>query len=309
MQDNTTEKTEIESTLYENLVLGFMPYTEVEEESLLTEEDDYDIKVGIFPYFDYEIVTTGQWLVHIDIDIDFVGKAKSRVRTNYEVKCSFEHLFTHESLDLLYTKAIELCIAGFNDRYKKLDDTYTALDADVFSEHIPRFVDEAIKRFVARKDNDAMFLGNEFNVISIPKNDFFRFIITATFVIIDEVLYNNTAFDLTHNQEVFHAVIPSAHYYTVRFKCLEISEGDVKLVMSHNIAFHIFVDFAIQMLLDKHLDNLTSGIEARGLDTEQQQKFITFATQFLESSRKFNQEQGIEYGNLDERYDWNAMIK
>ena len=308
MPDNTTEKIVIESNMYESLVLWFMPYTE-EEKSLLTEDDDYEIKVGIFPYFDYEIVTTDQWLVHIDIDIDFVGKAKSRVRTSYEVKCAFEHLFTHEALDLLYKNAVELCVAGFNDRYKKLDDTYKALDADVFSQYLPGFVDDAINRFVARKDNDALFLSYEINVMKIPKNDFFRFIITATFVIMDEVLYNNTAFDLQHNQEVLHRVIPSAHYFTVRLKCLEISEGDVKLVMSHNIAFHIFVDFAIQMLLDKHLDNLLPGVAAKGLDTEQQQKYIKFATQFLESSRKYNQEQGIEYGNLEQRYDWNAMIK
>ena len=69
--------------------------------------------------------------------------------------------------------------------------------------------------------------------------------------------------------------------------------------MSHNISFHIFVDFAIQMLLDKHLDNLMPGVTAKGLDSEQQQKYIKFANQFLESSRKYFQEQEIEYGNLE----------
>ncbi len=307
MTNNTAENNKINSNLYESLVLWFNPYNE-EEKSLLT-DDEYDIKVGVFPYFDYEIATTGQWLVHIDIDIDFVTKAKTRVRTSYEVSCSFEQLFTHDVLNLFYEKAIELSIAGFNDRYQKLDAAYEPLNAEVFSEHIPRFADDTIKQFITRKENDTFFLSKEINLIKIPKNDFFRFIITATFVIMDEVLYNNKSFNLQHNQEVFHAVIPSAHYYTIRFNCLDILEEDVTLVMSHNIAFHIFVDFAIQMLLDRHLDTLMPGFLARGFNTEQQQKFIKFATQFLDESRKHQKEMEIEFGNLDERYDWNAMIK
>jgi hypothetical protein len=48
MPDNTTEKIAIESNMYESLVLWFMPYTEAEE-SLLTEGDVHEIKVGIYP--------------------------------------------------------------------------------------------------------------------------------------------------------------------------------------------------------------------------------------------------------------------
>jgi len=218
-------------------------------------------------------------------------------------------LFTHETLDVLYQNAVQYAVNGFNDRYKKIDKDFEDMDIQIFAGYIPEFSKKTISRSLARKDEDAMFLSTEVNVIKLPSNDYYKFLLTATFFIMDEVLYLNKSFDVKHNQEVFHAVIPPQLYYTIRFKCVKILEEDVKLVMSHNIAFHICLDFAIQMLLDKHSDTLMQVETNRGLTTEYQKRFIKFGNEFLELSRKKNKELEIEYVNLEKRYDWNAMIK
>jgi len=113
---------------------------------------------------------------------------------------------------------------------------------------------------------------------------------------------------LKQNREVFHAVVPSTVYFTTRFKCLKISEGDVNLVMSHNVAFQTCMDCALQMLLGKHLETLMPFMARQRFSDEVQSRFLKYGTKFLEGSRKELQNKGVEITNLKERYDWNKAI-
>jgi len=304
-----SEKTaDIRSALIESMVLWFKPYSDMEKE-IFEEEDSEEVRIAVIPYFDYEMPAHGQWLAHIDFELDYPAVAGIRVRTSYEVNCIFEHFLTHECLDLLHEKALELTIAGFNDHCQKLDNEFVPLDEGVYSQFLSQFSDQAIKQCMLKKDNDFICLSNEFNVFTITRTDITQLLITATVVIMDEILYNNDAFDLKHNREVFHAIIPSTVYFTTKFKCLKISEGDVNLVMSHNIVFQTCLDCALQLLLERHLDTLLPSITKRGFTDMAQKHFIKSGTQFLEGSRKELQSKGVEITNLSERYDWNSLIK
>ena len=308
MKKISEEKAEIKSTLYNNNVLWYMRYSDEEKE--VCEEDESDeVQIALIPSFDYEIPAPGQWLAHIDFELDYPELAKIRVRTSYEVSCIFEHFMTHDCLDLLHEKAMEMTIERFNIYGEMFDMDFEPMDVAVFSQYLPEFSEQAIKKCMLNKENDFTFLSNKFNVITIKKSDITQFLITATIVIMDDILYNNKAFNLKHNRKVFHAIIPSTVYFTTRTNCLKISEGDIKLVMSHNIAFQTCMDCALQMLLERHLDTLMSSIAKRGFSDEVQPNFLKYGTEFLIGSQKELQDKGVEIANLQQRYDWNKEIK
>jgi hypothetical protein len=307
MSTNSEETYDIKSTLYESMVLWFYPYSDTEME--MFEDDDSDeVQVGMIPDFDYEISAPDVWLVHIDFEIDFPEVARIRVRSNFEVCCIFEHLFTHDCLDLLHEQALELTIAAFNDHCTKPADEFEPLDKALYSEFLPEFSEQVIKKCLLNKENDLTFLSPNINVFTLTKSDIIRFLITGTFAIMDEILYRNEAFDLKHNRAVFHEVFPSSLYYTTRFKCLEISKGDVDLVMSQNVVFQTCMDCALQMLVGNHFETLLSSAGMRVFSEEVQSRFLKFGTSFLEGTRRELQKNGVEITNLNERYDWNKEI-
>jgi len=308
MSINSEKITEIKSTLYDSKVLWFKPYNDAEK-LIIEEEDPEEIRIAVIPDFDYEIPAAYQWLAHIDIEVDYPEFARIIVRNSFEVNCIFEHLATHECLDLLHQKALEITFAGFNDRCKKLDNEFVPLDAAEFSQLLAEFSNQAIKKCLLNKNNDFTFLSNDFNVFTIKKTDITQFMTSVTFVIMDDILYNNDAFDLDHNRKVFHAIIPSSVYFTTKLNCIKISEGDVNLVMSHNVVFQTCMDCALQMMLGDHLETLLPSIAKRGFTKEMQSQFLKSGTHFLEGSREELHNKGVEITNLNERYDWNKTIK
>ena len=308
MSNNQEKSGDIKSTLYESQVLWFNPYSQAESETGEENESD-EIRIGINPYFDYEIPAPNQWLVHIDLEIDYPALATIRVRTSYEVNCIFENLLTHECLDLLHEKALEMTINGFNNYCEKSDKEFLPLETDMYSQFIPEFSEQIIKNIMLRRKEDFTFLSHDINVFTIIKTDLMRFIITATFVIMEDILYNNPAFDLKHNRKVFHAIIPSQVYFTTKFICLTIAEGDIKLVMNHNIVFQICIDCALQIILDEHLETLLPSITKHGFTRDMRSQFLKFGTKFLNDCRKELKDKEIEIANLQTRYDWNKLIR
>ena len=133
--------------------------------------------------------------------------------------------------------------------------------------------------------------------------------VMACFMIMDEILFLNKAFNRKHNLEVFSDAMPETFYYTLKLRCLKIETKKIKLTLKDTIWFCICLDCALQMLIDDHADKLMPSLLKNGLTAEKQKAFISFADGMLRDMREKWKADGARITNLEKRYDWNALIK
>jgi hypothetical protein len=249
-----------------------------------------------------------EWRLHIDIGFDVVPLAKIRARTSAEIKCPKDILLRAEALTPLNKIALESAQRGFFEQCEAngIETDFSKLiDVDkIAGSFAPHMIEQFHLRF---KEATTFPKWNEGGMSITPGNK--TLLITqCPFIILDQVLHNNKLFDLKHNQEVFHAIIPEPVYHTIKMICMELIHGNIKLVFIHNVLFQICLDCSIQLMLDSHADTLQPSIIDAGLTPEKQKLFVEYGSEFLRTYRNNLKKSGSRITNLEERRDWNSLI-
>jgi hypothetical protein len=303
-----TEPFKVEARVVRQVYLWFLPYEPTDPEVIAADYDSEDLKVSLGHSFDYERLAKEEWRLHLDIDFNVVPLAKIKTRTIIEIKCPKERLFHADALTPLNKIALESAQRGFFEQCKAhgIDANFSKI-ANV-DERAKDFAPHMIEQFHIRQ-RDAMTLPkwNEGGLTFTPGN---KTLLTtqSTFIILDQVLHSNKLFDLKHNQEVFHAVVPEPVYYTIKMICMELLKGNIRLVFMHNVLFQICLDCAIQLMLDRHAGTLQPAIIHVGLTPEKQKLFVEYGSAMLRKFREELKKGGSRITNLEERRDWNSLI-
>jgi len=291
------------------LTLWFLPYEPTDPEVITTDYNSEKLKLSLLHNYDYERLAKDEWRLHFDVELDVLPLARIKVRTVIEIVCPKERLFHTEGLTPLNKIALETAQKAFFDHCKSHGINTAITEIVDANKKAKDFAPYMIEQFhIRQKDALSFPKWNEGGLNFTPGN---KTILAAlgTFIILDQVLHLNKLFDLKHNQEVFHAVVPEPAYYTVKLKCAELIKGNIHLVFIHNVMFQICFDCAIQLLLDRHSDTLQPSIIKLGLTAEKQRIFVEYGSQFIRRRRDELKKSGSRILNLEQKRDWNSLIK
>ncbi|MEI8201762.1 MAG: hypothetical protein WCH34_02045 [Bacteroidota bacterium] len=299
----------LDAEVKNRVILWFLPYTP--EEVLIMGEDvnGETLNLTLTHAFDYEEIGRNRWRMHIDIGFDLKPIAKIKTRLTYEIKCKKSLLFHPASIDLTNKMALELAQDAFIDSCKEEQIEVPILGIENIEEYAKGLSKGMIELAQYRFKDDEINPKGNVGLITISPGTHTMLLVQGTFFILDEVLHSNKVFDLEHNQEVFHEVIPEPIYYTLKLNCMALEEGTIKLKFRENIFFQICIDCTLQLLLHDHFEKLLPIMMEGGFDEASQKEYISFANKYLTDLRESYQKSGATITNLQTRYDWNSMLK
>ncbi len=205
--------------------------------------------------------------------------------------------------------ALELAQKGFIEYCETHQIEQPLEEIQDWTECAKSIRDGMIERSQSRFRDDELNPKGKVGLLTLTPGKLTLLLVNGTFMILDEVLHSNKAFDLAHNQEVFHDIIPESVYYTTKLNCMALEKGTIKLKFVHNIFFQICIDCALQLILDNHFEKLIPVMNERGFNEEKQQKYINYGNKFLNDLRESYKKSGATIENLQTRYDWNSMLK
>lgn len=301
------DKIKVEAKIVKKIFLWFLPYS-ADDIEVMSHNGPSKFKATMNHSFDYEQLAKEDWRIHIDICLDVLPIAKIKARTIADISCKEKHLFQLDLLTKLNTLAIETAQRGFVEQCKVHDISIDELKFQDTSEYVKRCTPGMIEQFNLMQVNIANLPKYKEGGLTVTYGKKTNLMLSATFLILDEVLHKNKLFNLKRNQEVFHKLIPEPLYYTIKLNCMELAKGEIKLSFRHYAFFLICLDCAIQLLLDRHANTLMPELVKRGFTNEKQETFIAYSSKFLGDIMDKNKKEGVVIVDLEKRYNWNSLF-
>ena len=260
--------------------------------------------------YDYERANETEWKMHFDFGIKCTPLAEIKVRTSYQIECGEEELFTNNVLAPMVEEAFTNCITAFKEQcaenklpFKgdlKLDEQFiTGLCGDIIN-----------KYFGTRKPDDERNKEMLKDGLRLTVGGNTQLLVKGTFMIMDEILFLNHAFNRKANVKLMaDNILMETKYYTVKQNCMQIEKGPIALSWLHSIMYCICVDVAIQILLSDHAQTLEKVLHKNNFTELRQREFIKFGNDLLSRLNQSLKESGTRITNLEERKDWAALIQ
>lgn len=305
---------EINSNCEHSVFLWFVPYSASGVEALISGIDADHPTASFNHCFDYEITKNKKWKLHIDTGLTVLPFAEIKTRSTFELECKTgqeEHLFTPEALHLLNEInkiAFQKCVQGFNEQCTA-HGLRSNWNLTPTPQHLQGFSESMASQYAVRKEHAIKNTKLNVDGLKLTQGKLTYLTLMAPFMILDEILFVNKAFNCKHNLHVFSDAMPETCYYTLKLKCIKIKTQTLQLTLEDTTYFVICLDCALQMLMDVHADTLMPSLIENGLTAEKQQKFISFASGMIKYLREECERDEVHITNLDKRYDWNALMQ
>lgn len=310
----------IQVELFEEDILWFEQYS---EENLDTETDFYMNKddepddvapmMRIGNLFDYATLPDNKWEFYCDISVKLPHMAAVLVRSQYSIYAEdfeWDHLFVVENLRVIISNAImnglvqfrQMCIKSEVDLSPEMKEK----DPEVTDEMIEGVCGHIIDEYwTNRKPYDTTNAGALTEVeLNCPSASSANLTLNLTFLVMEQILFNNRRFNRLHNREVFFEVVPEMKFYSLRMKCIQIGKHDVALTVEDVHYFLICMDCALQMVLGDKGDRLIPVLEEHGVTDAAQQMWFKSASELLNICRA-SVEESIQH---KEKFDWSNLI-
>lgn len=310
----------IQVELFEEDILWFEQYSaeNVDTEFDFEPEND-DEQDGAAPMmrigslFDYVTLPDNKWEFYSDISVKLPQVAAVMVRSQYSVYSEdfeWDHLFSLENLRPIISNALMNALVEFRllciQNEVDLSPEMREKDPEVTSEMIEGVCGNIVDEYLShRKRYD---IANEAALKEIelrcPSSNATNITLNLTFLVMEQILFNNTRFNRRHNREIFFPVVPEMKFYSLRMKCIQIGKHEVAMTAEDVHYFLICMDCALQTVLGDKGDRVIPVLEERGANDAVQQIWFKSATDLVNVCRQ-SVEDSIE---RKEKFDWNKMI-
>jgi len=310
----------IEIELFEKNTLWFEKFT---PENLDTEIDieinedgenvDVDTQFKLGCLFDYATFPDNKWEFYCDVFVKLPHVAAVMIRSQYKVYSAdfeWDNLFIVENIKPVLTDSITNALIDFKDI---CIENSVALTTEIIQTN-PELPDEMIdlvcknsvdEYLTHRKPNDIVNSQALKEIeLRCPMSLHINITLNLTFLVMEQILFNNNGFNRRQNQEVFFKIVPEVKFYTLRMKCIQIGQHQVDLTVMDVHFFLICLDCAIQIVLGDKGDSLIPVLEQRGVTDEIQKVWFKSATDLLHTSRK----SVADSMERDEKFEWSKMI-
>lgn len=309
----------IEIELFEKDTLWFEKYssenldTEIDHE--MDEEDTPDnapmLKVGSL--FDYATLPDKHWEFYSDISVKLPHLAAVMIRSQYKLRCEnfeWDHLFVVENVKPIVSNAIMNALIEFKriclENSVALTPEMIKKEPEVPDHMIDLVCENMVHQYL--NNNKPFDIANGLALTEVelrcPSSQSVSITLNLTFLVMEQILFNNRGFNRKHNREVFFAVVPEMKFYSLRMKCIQIGKHDVEMTPIDVHFFLICMDCALQMILGDKADLLIPVLEERGATDEVQKVWFKSASDLLAVCRE-SVEDSIE---RKEKFDWSKKI-
>jgi len=259
--------------------------------------------------FDYEISPNKEWHFYHYLGMRLPHLARVMVRMDYLItgeEPSWSTLFDYNNIQAVVALSIDRTLEAFKE-FCKLNNVDLSpqfkIEPDVLKEMEATLSQGMVDTYINhRRCHDIECFEAE-NTIALqcPQSDKIRITLLVSFMVIDEILFNNIGFKRIHNRDVFYEKVPECRYYTLKMKCLQISNHPVDLTSLDVQLFLVIVDCSIQMLLGDKSDFLLPALEKRGVTDEVRSLFFKSTTELFTIYR--------DYPIAPAPTDWNSLIR
>lgn len=278
-------------------------------DAILAAAEGEDSKVSMQHAFDYEKLADGQWLLHIDVGVKVVPVARILVRTSFQYSAEEKFAFRHELLEMMNTTAIQHAVQAFNEQCK-LRNVEFVVKQDEFLKYTGSLSVNMIEQYNGyRKQNDESNKDLLIPGLAVNPGTHQPIVAKSAFIILDEVLFYNKAFNRDHNREEFEKIIPLPLYQTLKLKLLNSEKEFVQLSWFHTILLSMLLDAALQLMVGENESTLVPAIQKRGLTEECRKVLLKEGTALLAQMKKHLTKSKTTVTNLEKYYDWNGIFQ
>ena len=282
-------------------------------ELILNDYDPENPGIYVSGSFDNIISTDGIRHIYIDIDLKMLPFGAILVRSEFEFKPNgelWDDLFTAKFIYPMVDLAFRKSALAFSEQYE-LDQKKKPDEIQIYDEIIPVISNSIIDEYNDRRkphDLENASIKKAFGLECIQSTGSF-ITIQGTFLIIDELIYNNPLFNRAHNREALGRFVHESKYNTLKMNCLKITEHAVTLSFYDAISFYICVDCALQMLVGDKSDLLTDALDANGMVSEVRSAFFKHGTVLFNTLNESLASTNSSITNLEVKHDWNNLFE
>jgi hypothetical protein len=309
---DTIKRITIEWQVIQTNCLWFEKYDPFDPEVINSNTEPDQLSLLFSSNFDYEMLPLKKPRIYIDIGLKALPLAAILVRTRFENESHdlyWGDYFQVQVLEPCVKIAVDTCIKGFIEQCAAHEIN---LKADI--KPGPHTVEKITHAIVEQYQNHRRTgdIANRKTINSpglrATPGKKTRLPMKITFMILDDVLFNNKKFNCRENLEQFTEVVPEPIYHTVKMKCIEIESGEVKLSLYHTAFFLVCLDCALQLILGDNESELLSSLHSQGLSNANREMFIAEGSQLLRDFKNQTKRAGVRIPFLEKRYNWNQLI-
>lgn len=311
----------INAELFEKNILWFEKYsaenidTEIDlNMNIIDDVSESTPLLRISNLFDYAILPDNKWEFYSDIAVKFPHVASVMVRSQYHIisdNFKWDILFDLEKLRAIIYNSITNALLEFRLICKKFDveltDEMKDKDPEITDEMIIGVCENIIHEYNTLRKPYDLANENEITVIELicPSSSSISITLNLTFLVMEQILFNNLGFNRAQNRDAFFAIVPEMKFYTLRMKCIQIGKHEVKMTSEDVHYFLICMDCALQTLLGENGDLLTPVLESKNITVDVQNTWFKSAAELMKVCRQ-SVEDSIQ---RNEKFDWGTLIK
>lgn len=260
--------------------------------------------------FDYEILSDGTKRVYID-----VGLRMNYVEILYRMSIEFDgnvidwpDVFSTDIINPLVDNTLVCTTQGYFDYCEENNIPYCYIEID--APLIDSFTKNIIDQYVNYRSQDD--ISNAFLLYSpgleCETGTETILVFQCTFAIIDQLLFDNLAFNNARNRATFSDTIPMPRYLTIRDNCAFIDIQNVDLNFLDTIILIECIDCALQMLVGDKSDIIKDALKDKDINSKKIRSFIKIASKHLALLRESYKSKEIRIINLENLPDWNRLF-
>ena len=309
--DHVITKT-VNLTMYKSVYLWFEPLHSFHKDVINANLDD-DILKGEFPVsYDYVLFPADKKRFFLDIGLNLrpIGRIMTRSCFKFKYRYDWYDFMVPDVIEPMVEMAYNEAIKGFLERCQfhgiKIDFEL-AIPPDAVKESSESIIDDYITN---RQESDiANKYMNEHYFIKFTPGTKTSLIVNGTIMIVDALLFNFDDFQTKNNQMHFQKVMSLTCYYSLKLDCFKINHHPVDLTIYYSTMFLLCLDLALQMMMGDLEPKLLEVLKNQGMTPELRDEYIEYSAQFYEKSLKKLADSHTTITNLEERYDWNSLMK
>jgi hypothetical protein len=264
--------------------------------------------------FDYATLPDNRREFYSDMTMRLPKVASVTIRSQFKIVAEdfdWDLFFDVDILNQIIAVALESTTTAFKDICK---ENAVVLPPEMTKEEYKadeKMTKQLCKDLVSQYFNNRKLydIANEKQLKNIgltcPMGNTMNISLNITFLVMDEILFNNKNFNRRHNRDAFFKYVPEMKYNSLRMKCIQIGQHDVQLTEMDVHFFLKCIDCAVHMLVGDKCDFLIPVLEQRNVTREVQGIFFKSAGKLFAIYNDMPAEKDYK----EEKIEWDKLIK
>ncbi len=276
-------------------------------------EDLVDTSVSEFHFSttnDIVYVEEGVFMFHLDFRIELERFFFIHLRTVFRMEIEEDKVFRfHPQKDMVmmtYDYIKDAVGQYYEDAGKKFNlANFDEIPMDFWDDYIRKLYKDKIN-FGIDGDGNPKDL---FKIYYTFQQDYgSALVIRGTTLIMDEIFFNNPAFNRTANQKRLEQIIPPNFYLTLRGELNKLDKGPVGINYKQFIFLIVAIECVCHILTTEHLDYMEARLDEMNFGEQYRKEYIQVAEPFARDSKANIKKGGMTIGNWEIAYDWDKLI-